>query len=58
MLCIHGLTVVSLVQGRVEMAVLTAATAVLFHHSAMDTWTESNFFSTVYTGNGGSACSY
>jgi len=28
------------------MAVLTAFTAVLFYHSAMDTWTESNAVST------------
>ena len=38
MLWIHGLTVMLLVQGRGEMAVLPAVTAVLLHHSAMDTW--------------------
>ena len=31
-----------LVQFRGEMAVLPAVTAVLLHHSAMDTWTDSN----------------
>jgi len=35
-----------LVQGRGEMAVLPAVTAVLLHHSAMDTWTDSNDVST------------
>jgi len=35
-----------LVQGRGEMAVLSAVTAVLLHHSAMDTWTEDNVVST------------
>ena len=29
-----------LLQGRGEMAVLPAVTAVLLHHSAMDTWTD------------------
>jgi len=29
-----------LVQGRGEMAVVPAVTAVLLHHSAMDIWTE------------------
>ena len=47
-----------LVQGRGEMAVLTAVTAVLLHHSAMDIWTEGNVVSTGKRGNGGSACSY
>jgi len=28
------------------MAVLSAVTAVLLHHSAMDTWTEGNVVST------------
>jgi len=37
MLWINGLTVVLLVQGRGEMAVLPAVTAVPLHHSAMDT---------------------
>ena len=31
-----------LLQGRWEMAVLPAVTAVLLHHSALDTWTEGN----------------
>jgi len=31
-----------LVQGRGEMAVLPAVTAVLLHHNAMDIWTEGN----------------
>jgi len=35
-----------LVQGRGEMAVLPAVTAVLLHQSAMDTWTEGNVVST------------
>ena len=35
-----------LVQGRGEMAVLPAVTAVLLHHSAMDTRTEGNVVST------------
>ena len=35
-----------LVQGRGEMAVLPAVTAVLLHHSAMDTWTDFNVVST------------
>jgi len=42
-----------LVQGRGEMAVLPAVTAVLLHQSAMDTWTEGNV-----VGNDGSACNY
>ena len=36
-LCVHGMTVILLVQGRGEMAVLPAVTAVLLHPSAMDT---------------------
>jgi len=47
-----------LVQGRGEMAVLPAVTAVLLHHIAMDIWTEGNDVSTGQRGNGGSACSY
>jgi hypothetical protein len=47
-----------LVQGRGEMAVLPAVTAVLLHHSAMDTWTDCNVVSTGKRGIGGSACSY
>ena len=47
-----------LVQGRGEMAVLPAVTAVLLHHSAMDTGTDRNIVSTGKRGNGGSACIY
>ena len=47
-----------LVQGRGEKAVLPAVTAVLLHHSAMDTWTNCYGVSTVKRGKGGSACSY
>ena len=46
MLWIHGLTVMMLVEGRGEIAVLPAVTAVLLHHSAMDTWTDCNVVST------------
>jgi len=35
-----------LVQGRGEMAVLPAVTAVPLHHSAMDTWIDCNVVST------------
>jgi hypothetical protein len=35
-----------LVQGRGEMAVLPAVTAVLLHHSAVDTWTDCKVVST------------
>ena len=35
-----------LVQGRGEMAVLPAVTAVLLHHNAMDIWTDCNGVST------------
>jgi len=35
-----------LVQGRGEMAVLPAVTAVLLHNSAVDTWTDCNAVST------------
>jgi len=35
-----------LIQGRGEMALLPAVTAVLLHHSAMDIWTEDNVVST------------
>jgi len=35
-----------LVQGREEIAVLRAVTAVLLHHSAMDIRTQGNFVST------------
>ena len=36
-----------LVQGREEMAVLPAVTAVLLLHSATDTWTDCNVDNTV-----------
>ena len=45
MLCINGLTVMLLVQGRREMAVPPAVTAVLVRHSAMDTWIDCNVVS-------------
>jgi len=57
-LWIHGLTVMLLVQGRVEMAVLHAVTVVPIHHSGMGTWTDCNVVSTGKRGNCGSACSY
>jgi len=57
-LWIHGLTAVLLVQVRGEMAVLPAVTAVLLHHSAMDTWTDCKAANIVSRGFGGSACSY
>jgi hypothetical protein len=46
-LWIHGLNVMLLVQGRGEMVVLLAVTAVLLHHSAMDTWNDCSVVSTV-----------
>jgi hypothetical protein len=46
------------VQVRGEMAVVPAVTAVLLHHSAMDTWTACSIISTGKRGNGGCACSY
>ena len=58
MVWIHGLTVMLLIQGREEMAVLPAVTAALLHHCAMDTWTECNVVNTGKGGNGGSPCSY
>jgi hypothetical protein len=58
MLWINGLTVVLLVQGRGEMAVLPAVTAVLLHHSAMDIWTDCSVVNTGYWVNGVSACGY
>ena len=58
MLWIYGLSVMLLVQGRGEMAVLPAVTTVLLHHSVMDTWTDCNVLSTGLEGNDGSACSY
>jgi len=35
-----------LVEGRGEMAILPAVTAVMLHHSAMDTWTDCSVLST------------
>jgi len=40
------MTAVLLVQGRGEMAVQPAVTAVLLRQSTMDTWTNSNVVST------------
>jgi len=57
-LWIHGLRVMLLVQGRWEICVLTAVTAVLLRDVAMDTWTEGNVVSTGWRGNMCSACSY
>jgi len=45
-LWIYGLRAMLLVQGRGEMAVLPAVTAVLLHHGAMYTWTDCNVVST------------
>jgi hypothetical protein len=45
-LWIQGVTVMLLVQDRGEMAVLPAVTAVLLHHSAMDTGSDYNVVST------------
>jgi hypothetical protein len=45
-LSIYVLRGMLLVHGRGEMAVLSAVTAVLLHHSAMDIWTEGNVVST------------
>jgi len=42
----QGLAAVLLVQGRGEMAVKTAVTAVHLHHCAMDTGTECSVVST------------
>jgi len=39
-LWIHGLIAMLLLQGREEMAVLPAVTAIPLHHIAMDTWTD------------------
>jgi len=57
-LWIYVLTAVFLAQVRGEMAFLPATTAVLLHHSAMDTWTDCSVVSTGQRGNGVSACSY
>jgi hypothetical protein len=51
------MTVVLLVQGRGEMAVLTAVSAELLHHCAMVIWSDCSVVSTRKRGNGGSACS-
>jgi hypothetical protein len=40
------------------MAVLPEVTAVLLHHSALDTWTDRNFVSRGKRGYSGSAVSY
>jgi len=56
--CIHGMNAKILLHVRVEMLVLPAVTAVLLHHSAMDTWTDCNFVNTGLRGIGVSACSY
>jgi len=45
-LWIQGLTALLLVQGRGEMAVMPTVTAVLLHHSAMDTGSETNVVTT------------
>ena len=45
-LLIHGLSVIFSVQGRGEMAVLPAVTAVLLHYSAMDILTDCIVVST------------
>ena len=41
-----------------ELAVLPSVTAVMLHHSAMDTWTDCSVVSRDMGGNDGSACSY
>jgi hypothetical protein len=43
---VHGQTAVFLVQSRGEMSVLSAVTAVLLHHSALDIWTDCSVVST------------
>ena len=43
---IQGLSVVLLVQCRGEKAVMSAVTAILLHHSAMDTGAECSVVST------------
>ena len=45
LLWINGLKIMLLVQGRGEMAVRPAVTAVLLNHSAMDTWTNCKIVS-------------
>ena len=44
-----------LVQGRGELEVLPAVTAILLHHNAMDTWNDCNIVITVQRENVGSA---
>ena len=46
LLSIRGMFVVLLVQGRGELAVMPAVTAVLLHQCAMDTGAEANVVST------------
>jgi len=58
MLWIHGPPAMLLVQGRGEMVVLPAVTAILLHHRDMDSGTDCNIVGTEGRGNGGSACSY
>ena len=58
MLWIEGLTAVLLVEGREEMAVMPAVTAVLLHHSTVDSGTECSVVCRGYRGNGGYPCSY
>jgi len=52
------LNAVWFVQGRREMTVLPAVTAILLHHSAMDIWTDCSVVSRGVRGNGGSACRF
>ena len=54
----HGLTVMLLVKGGGEIAVLPAFTAVLLHQNAIDTLTDCNVVIKVQRGNGVYACSY
>jgi len=42
-LCKYGLISVLFAQNRGVLAFLNSVTAVLFHHSAMDTWTDCGF---------------
>ena len=58
MLWIHGLTVMYLVEGRGEMAVLPAVTSVLLHNTTLDTSTDCSVDSIEWRGNGGPASSY
>jgi len=57
MLWIQGLKVLLSVQGRGEMAVISAVTALLLHYNAMDTETGGSDVSTGQRGNGGYSCS-